>query len=73
MNFNSGDMNMTYFVVVKDRDGCDIYADEMPTLKAAKQRANEFLNDPEIQEDAHKVEITKDDNTKDIIWDAFKK
>ncbi len=60
---------MLYTIRTLDADGCDVYADDVQGLKAAKLRAVEMLNDPETRDIVVKVEIL--DNKLINVWDKF--
>lgn len=57
-----------YTVTLFDGDSCTIYSDDVDTLSQAKNRAREYLTDPEVQ-DAHKVEVRDANDV--CVFDLF--
>lgn len=60
---------MLYTIRLLDKEGCEIYVDDVRGLKAAKARAVEMLTDPEpgIRDSAARVEVL--DPMLVVIWD----
>jgi hypothetical protein len=57
-----------YTVTLFDADSCTIYSDEVDTLSAARTRAREYINDPEVL-DAHRAEVR--DASDECVFDIF--
>jgi hypothetical protein len=63
---------MMYTIRLLDREGCEIYVDDVHGLKAAKTRAREMLSDPEpgIADSAASVQVL--DPAFVVVWDSFR-